>query len=87
MRYNLFVMYDFTCEHCSGTVRERRVDREALRHKGSFVILENVPIGICDQCGVRYYDTSILRRVAEIGRGTAPPPQTTAVPIAPYAPA
>ena len=24
-------MYDFTCEHCDGTVRERRVDREALQ--------------------------------------------------------
>ena len=66
-------MYDFTCEHCGGTVRERRVDREALRHKGTFVILEDVPIGVCDQCGARYYDASILRRVAEIGRGTAPP--------------
>jgi YgiT-type zinc finger domain-containing protein len=79
-------MYNFTCEHCSGTVRERRVDREALRHKGSFVILEDVPIGICDQCGARYNDASILRRVAEIGRGTVPAPQTTEVPVAPYAP-
>jgi len=47
-------MYDFACEHCSGTVRERRVDREALRHKGSFVVLENVPVGVCDRCGARY---------------------------------
>jgi hypothetical protein len=29
-------MYDFQCEHCSGIVRERVVDREALRHKGNF---------------------------------------------------
>ena len=29
----------------------RRVAREALRHKGSFVILEEVPIGVCDVCG------------------------------------
>lgn len=80
-------MYDFTCEHCGGTVREQRVDREAMRHKGSFVILENVPVGVCDQCGSRYYDALILRRVAEIGRGTAPSPQTIEIPIAPYAPA
>ena len=80
-------MYDFTCEHCSGTVRERRVDREALRHKGSFVVLEDVPIGVCDQCGARYFDALILRRVVEIGRGTALPPRTIEVPIAPYAPA
>ena len=49
-------MYDFTCEHCAGTVRERRVEREALRHKGGFVILEDVPVGVCDTCGARYFD-------------------------------
>ena len=55
-------MYDFLCEHCQGTVRERRFDREALRHKGSFVILEDVPIGVCDTCGARYFDASVLRK-------------------------
>lgn len=72
-------MYSFTCEHCDGTVRERQVEREALRHKGNFVILEDVPIGVCDKCGARYFDATVLRRVAEIGRegvchGFAPRP-------------
>jgi YgiT-type zinc finger domain-containing protein len=80
-------MYDFPCEHCDGTVRERRVEREALRHTGSFVILEDVPIGICDRCGARYFDASILRRVAEIGRGVAPATRTVEVPVERYAPA
>ena len=79
-------MYDFAREHCGGTVRERRVDREALRHKVSFVILENLPIGVCDKCGARYFDASILLRVAEIGRGTAPPLRTMEVPVDRYAP-
>ncbi len=80
-------MYDFTCEHCGGTVRERRGDREALRHKGNFVILEEVPVGVCEKCGARYFDASILRRVAEIGRGTAPPLRTMEVPVDRYTPA
>jgi YgiT-type zinc finger domain-containing protein len=80
-------MYDFTCEHCDGQVRERRADREALRHKGSFVILENVPIGVCEKCGARYFDASVLRRVAEIGRGTTSARRTLEVPIDQYAPA
>jgi YgiT-type zinc finger domain-containing protein len=79
-------MYDFTCEHCSGTVRQRRVEREALRHAGGFVILEGVPIGICDKCGARYFDASVVRRVAEIGRGTKPSQRTVTVPIDRYAP-
>ena len=78
-------MYDFQCEHCDGRVRERRVEREALRHKGGFVILEDVPIGVCDTCGARYFNASILRRVAEIGRGTAAAQRKVEVPVARYA--
>ena len=80
-------MYDFTCEHCDGTVRERRIAREALRHIGGFVILEDVPIGVCDKCGARYFDASILRRIAEIGRGTIPAQRTVEVPVDRYSPA
>jgi YgiT-type zinc finger domain-containing protein len=67
-------------------VRERRVDREALRHKESFVILEDVLIGVCDQCGTRYFDAPILRRVAEIGQGTVQAQRTMTVPVDRYAP-
>ena len=77
-------MYDFACEHCGGRVCERRVDHEALRHKGTFVILEDVPIGVCDKCGARYFHASILRRVAEIGRGTVPTQRTVEVPVDRY---
>jgi YgiT-type zinc finger domain-containing protein len=79
-------MYDFKCEHCEGTVKERRIDREALRHRGNFVILEDVPIGVCDRCGARYFDASVLRRVAEIGRAATPPIRTVEVPIDRYSP-
>lgn len=65
-------------------VRERIVDREALRHKGSFVVLENVPIGICEQCGARYFHALVVRRVAEIGSGVRPSERTIEVPVAPF---
>ena len=79
-------MYDFPCEHCEGTVRERRVQREAFRHKDGFVILEDVPVGICDKCGARYFHATVLRRVAEIGRGTTPPVRTVQVTLDQYMP-
>jgi YgiT-type zinc finger domain-containing protein len=78
-------MYGFPCEHCSGTVRERRLEREAIRHKGAFVILEDVAVGVCDTCGARYFHASVLRRAAQIGRGTSPPARTVAVPVDTYA--
>jgi YgiT-type zinc finger domain-containing protein len=77
-------MYDFSCEHCTGAVRERRVDREAFRHKGSFVILEDVPVGVCDTCRARYFHASVLRRVAEVGRGVTPATQTIEIPVERY---
>jgi YgiT-type zinc finger domain-containing protein len=78
-------MYNFTCEHCNGLVRQRVVDREVLKHKGSFVVLENVPIGIREKCGARYFDASVVRRAAEIGRGTVPADRMMEIPIGRYA--
>lgn len=80
-------MYDFCCEHCNGKVGERVVDQEAIRHKGRFVILEDVPIGICGSCGARYFDASVLRQVAKIGRGISASHRTIEVPIGRYLPA
>ena len=51
------------------------------------MILGDLPVGICEKCGARYFDASILRCVAEIGRGTAPPLRTMEVPVDRYAPA
>jgi YgiT-type zinc finger domain-containing protein len=77
-------MYDFHCERCGGVVRERVVDREALRHKGNFVILESVPVGVCEKCGARHFHASVLRRVAAIGRGMPPAAGTVEVAGRPY---
>lgn len=77
-------MYDFSCEHCIGNVKERRVPREVLQHKGAFVVLEDVPIGVCGKCGARYYDASVVRRVAEIGRGDSPADKTIKIPVGRY---
>jgi YgiT-type zinc finger domain-containing protein len=77
-------MYDFRCDHCGGMVRERLVDREAFRHQDRFVVLEQVPIGVCEKCGARYFDASVVRRVAEIGRGLVPSDGTIEVPVGRY---
>ena len=77
-------MYDFSCEHCGGLVRGRVMDREVLRHKGGFVALEQVPIGVCEKCGARYFDASVVRRVAEIGRGATQPERTLEIPVGRY---
>lgn len=75
-------MYDYKCEYCEGTVKKRIVGREAFKHKTGFVILEDVPIGICDSCGYRYYHSTVLRRVEEIATGKKVPERTEVIPVA-----
>ena len=74
-------MYGYQCEHCSGTVRPRLVDRESFKHKNGFIILEDVEIGVCDRCGDRYYSAEILHAVHELATGQKTPERTEAVPV------
>ena len=74
--------FEYRCEYCDGTVREKVVEREAFKHKEGFVILEDVVIGVCDKCGNRYYSADILKRVEAIATGKIPPELTEEVPVA-----
>ena len=74
--------FGYRCEYCEGTVRPRRVEREAFKHKSGFVILEKVTIGVCDQCGNRYYSADVLKRVHAIATGKVKPKRTQRVPVA-----
>jgi YgiT-type zinc finger domain-containing protein len=78
-------MYGYKCEYCDGTVQERRVKREAFKHRDGFVILEDVPIGVCDKCGFRYYHSSLLHRVQEIAAQIESPVRIEQVPVASFA--
>jgi YgiT-type zinc finger domain-containing protein len=73
------------CEYCDGSVREQIVKQEIFRHKNGLVILENVPIGICDKCGERYYSAEVLHKVHNIATGRTKPSRRVSIPIAKYA--
>ncbi len=74
-------MYGYACEYCSGTVRPRLVASEVFKHKQGFVLLENVVVGICDECGNRYYNADILHTVHEIATGKRKPERVEAIPV------
>ncbi|MGZ8843673.1 MAG: YgiT-type zinc finger protein [Pyrinomonadaceae bacterium] len=75
-------MYDYKCEYCEGTVRSKKIKREAFKHKNGFVILEDVEIGVCDACGNRYYSADILHTVHDIANGTKPFERIEEIPVA-----
>ena len=74
--------FGYRCEYCEGTVREKRVAREAFKHESGFVILEDVPIGVCDACGNRYYSAETLKRVDAIASGKIPAERTERIAVA-----
>lgn len=73
--------YGYVCEHCDGTVRPKKVDREAFKHKKGFIILEGITVGVCDSCGMRYYSADILHAVHDIATGAKPFERTEQIPV------
>ena len=58
---------DERCEYCGGPIKEKRVDlpRKVAR---KYVLIENVPAGVCTECGTRYYAANVLKTIEELVR-------------------
>ena len=76
-----FTPFRVTILVCQSLEARFRV-REAFKHKAGFVILEDVLIGVCDQCGNRYYSADTLKRVQAVATGKVRPERTEQVPVA-----
>ena len=67
------------CYFCGGDVREDRISREVWR-EGKLHIIENVPAGVCRQCGEKYIAPEVARLVDELLTGAATPDHMLNVP-------
>ena len=56
--------YD-NCEYCNGNVNEKRIHVD-LRHRGKLFVFENVPVGVCCNCGEKYYRGPVMERLEEL---------------------
>ena len=50
----------YQCENCESTVRWREVEREVFKYKKLILTLQEITIGVCDGCGLRYYSADTL---------------------------
>ena len=83
MKSSSTALYDHPCEYCDGQVRLKVLDNEILRvGKDGYVILETVPVGVCDHCGMRYYHSSVLKRAGDAYRTGGS--SSRKVPVAPF---
>ena len=55
------------CEYCKGRIVGKTVDL-ARKVRGKFVLIENAHVGVCTECGTRYYPANLLKTIEEAAR-------------------
>lgn len=68
------------CEYCQGAIVEKKVSL-SRKVKGKYVLLENVPAGVCTKCDTRYYAANVLKTIEETVRGRRKAKREVRVPI------
>ncbi len=51
------------CSYCGGRVAERKVQKVCYWGEKITAIMDNVPTGVCEQCGEKYYRASVLKQI------------------------
>lgn len=68
------------CEYCNGVIREKKRDlSRKVREK--YIFIENVPTGVCTECGIRYYSTNVLKTIEETLSGRRKATREVRVPV------
>ncbi|HHT9133439.1 MAG TPA: type II toxin-antitoxin system MqsA family antitoxin [Candidatus Avalokitesvara rifleensis] len=73
------------CFYCGGAVEEKLTFRE-IRWKGKLFIFENVPVGVCTQCGEKVIKPEVAKAVDQLLKGEKEPTKTVQVPVYHYKP-
>jgi YgiT-type zinc finger domain-containing protein len=70
-----------TCHFCGGNVVEERVTVD-YRWGAEFVaILRNVPTGVCQVCGERYFKAAIVKEMERVVRSKERAEEVIEVPV------
>ena len=68
------------CEYCNGVIVEKKVNL-SRKVRGTYVVIENVPAGVCKECGTRYYAANVLKTVEETIRGRRKAERQIRIPV------
>lgn len=68
------------CEYCSGNIQPKKV---TVNHsyKGKLVIIKDVPVGVCQECGQRYYAAATLEKLDTMAQNSDTAPEKISVPV------
>ena len=71
---------DETCEYCGGVIVEKSVTLHR-QVQGKHILLENVPAGVCTECGTRYYTANVLKTIEASIQGRQQASKEVLVPV------
>lgn len=71
------------CYFCGGTVEERLLPRE-IRWKGELLVFENVPMGVCTQCGEKFLRPEVAKTIDAALESAKRPSRVLQVPVYQY---
>lgn len=55
------------CYFCKGRVNKEEVTVD-YRWGGTLVVMKGVPAGVCQQCGEKYIDSSVYKRMEKLAK-------------------
>ncbi|MBI1930451.1 type II toxin-antitoxin system MqsA family antitoxin [Candidatus Poribacteria bacterium] len=71
------------CQYCSGEVTEQMIEID-FRWKGQFYLFENIPVGVCEQCGEKYFTAEVSEKLDRLVQSPVVH-RTVTVPVKNYA--
>lgn len=66
LRARASLRYPSTCDLCGGTIREQRVNLPYPAGDGTVRLVEDAPVGVCDQCHERYLAAETALAIDEL---------------------
>lgn len=75
--------YPSKCSVCGGTVAERTIDIPLPDSEGTIRLIEEVPAGVCDECGEYYLTVETSRAIDRLL--DAPPSREDKISVWKYA--
>jgi YgiT-type zinc finger domain-containing protein len=69
------------CTYCGGTITDKQVDLHRKIRGKYYILIEDIPAGVCTSCGARFYTRDTLERIAEIIRSPELSPRNIQVAV------
>ncbi|MFQ5681462.1 MAG: type II toxin-antitoxin system MqsA family antitoxin [Candidatus Omnitrophota bacterium] len=73
------------CSFCRGKVSPRIVQKDCWWGERLIAVIDNVPAGVCEQCGERYYKADTLKNIEAILKRREEMRNTINLPLADFA--